>query len=217
MTRPTPADLRAFEQKIVGHFAAGSLPFLIHLSGGNEEWLCAMFDGLDIGPSDWVLSTHRNHHHALLKGIPADELEQKILAGRSMFVFSRKHRFLTSSILAGTCAIACGLALAEQQAGTISRVFCFVGDGAEDNGHFWEAVRYAQAKCLQLTFFIEDNDRQVDTTYAERWGDWRRPAYPLNVVRHTYKATFPHGGAGLPPGSVKFGPAKVAAYARPMA
>jgi TPP-dependent pyruvate/acetoin dehydrogenase alpha subunit len=211
-SRPTPEHLRAFEQRIVAHFAAGALPFLIHLSGGNEEWLCDIFNGWNIRPEDWVLSTHRNHHHALLKGIPAADLEKMILEGRSMFVFSEEHRFITSSILAGTCAIACGLALAEQRKQTNARVFCFIGDGAEDNGHFWEAVRYANSKCLPLFFLIEDNDRQVDTSFQERWSDWRRPQYPKNVVRHCYHPAFPHGGAGLPPGSVKFDPAKVAAY-----
>lgn len=207
----TAQSLIAFEQRIKAHFAAGELPFLVHLSGGNETQLLRIFE--DIKPGDWVFSNHRSHYHALLHGIPEADVEVAILRGDSMFIFDRERRFYTSSILAGTCCIACGVALAIKEAGGTERAWCFLGDGAEDNGHFAEAVRFADARDLPLTFIIEDNDRQVDTAFAERWGDatrWRWPAE--TVIRYRYDPTFPHGGAGLPPGSVKFSDEAVARF-----
>lgn len=207
----TVESLIAFEQRIKAHFAAGDLPFLVHLSGGNESQLIDIF--ASIAPADWVFSNHRSHYHALLKGIHPDDVEAAILRGDSMFIFDRERRFYTSSILAGTCCIACGVALAIKEAGGSERVWCFLGDGAEDNGHFAEAVRFADARDLPLTFVIEDNDRQVDTGYAERWGKPTRFRWPDGVViRYRYDATFPHGGAGLPPGSVKFKDSSVARF-----
>ena len=101
--------------------------------------------------------------------------------------------------------MAAGVALALKQSGSPAKVWVFIGDGAEDNGHTYEAIRYATGMDLPCTFIIEDNDRQVDTSHAERWGrtrrfDWNSP----KVRRYHYVPTFPHGGAGLPAGSVTF-------------
>lgn len=211
ITQHTPETLIAFENRIRDIFAEGDLPFLVHLSGGNERELLEIF--ADIEPQDWVFSTHRSHYHALLKGIPPAQLEQEIRDGRSMFVFSRAHNFFTSSILAGICPIAVGVALHLKQIGSTAGVWCFVGDGAEDNGHFAEAVRYADGHDLPITFVIEDNNRQVDTSYEERWGTSERWEWGTKVVRYRYEATYPHGGAGLKPGSVTFKPDVVARFA----
>jgi pyruvate dehydrogenase E1 component alpha subunit len=203
ITQHTRESLIEFEKGIKLLFANGELPFLVHLSGGNEGQLLEIFR--EVGPDDWVFSTHRGHYHALLKGITPEKLESEILAGRSMFVFSREHRFVTSSVLAGICGMAAGVALALKQSGATGKVWAFLGDGAEDNGHAAEAIRYVTSMDLPCTFIIEDNDRQVDTGYAERWGterrfDWQSP----KVRRYHYTASYPHGGAGLPAGSVKF-------------
>ena len=209
----TAETLIAFEQRIVGLFAAGDLPFLVHLSGGNEAQLLEIFR--DVQPGDWIFSGHRSHYHYLLAGGNEDHLEKLIRDGRSMFVFDRKINFVTSSILAGVCCPAAGVALALKQAGSASRVWCFVGDGGEDNGHFCEAVRYAEGHGLPVRYIVEDNDRQVDTSYRERWGTERRWQWDNspNVMRYHYTPTFPHGGAGLPAGSVKFRPEIVERFA----
>ena len=206
----TSAELIAFENRIAQHFAAGALPCLIHLSGGNEEQLIKIFS--HIQPEDWVFSTHRNHYHALLKGIPADHLESEILGGRSMFIYSREHNFITSSILAGTCCIAAGVAWDIAATKDAGHVYCFLGDGAEEQGHYYEAALFAEANRLPITFVIEDNARQVDTPKTERRGvictDYIAAYEPLDhfncVERYHYTATYPHGGAGLAPGSVTF-------------
>ena len=206
----SPASLIAFENRIRDHFAAGDLPCLIHLSGGNEEQLLELFQR--VGPRDWVLSTHRSHYHALLRGIPAEHLEAEILAGRSMFLFSAEHRFLTSSVLAGMCPIAAGLAWEIKQRGGDELVWCFLGDGAEENGGFYEAALFAEAHGLPVRFVIEDNMRQVDTPKtARRAGAAWQPLDHFGCVeRYYYTPTYPHGGAGLPPGSVTFRPEAIA-------
>ena len=85
------AGLKNFVEKIATHHDAGKLPFAIHLPGGNEEQLIDIFKNIKEG--DYVFSTHRNWYHALLHGLPAEELERKILNGRSMFMFDRKRNF----------------------------------------------------------------------------------------------------------------------------
>src|SRR5437660_8914100 len=125
--RWTKEELVAFEDRIGALYAECKLPFLFHLSGGNEEQLIDIFENVKEG--DYVLSTHRNHYHALLHGIPPELLEQKILEGRSMFVFDRERNFFSSAIIGGTPGIAAGIAWALKRKNSKQRVWCFVGDG----------------------------------------------------------------------------------------
>lgn len=69
----TKQELIDFESRIADLYRQGELPFLFHLSGGNEDQLIEIFK--EIKEGDYVLSTHRNHYHALLHGIPPNELE----------------------------------------------------------------------------------------------------------------------------------------------
>lgn len=195
MKYASKTDLIEFEKTISQHWEAGDLPYLIHLSGGNEDFLIDLFEN-DIKEGDWIFSTHRNHHHALLAGIPAKDLEQLILAGKSMFVYSQERNFFTSSVLAGTCAIAAGVAYALKESGSEKWVWCFVGDGAEEQGHFYEAIMFVEGHDLPCIFVIEDNNRSVDSTIEERLPTKFRFEMPSCVMRNEYIATYPHAGNG---------------------
>ena len=187
-------DLIDFEKLVADHWEAGDLPYLIHLSGGNEDFLIDLFKEVQDG--DWIFSTHRNHHHALLSGVPRNELLAKILDGNSMFVFDRDRHFFTSSILSGTCAIAAGVAYALKEEGSSNRVWCFLGDGAEEQGHFYEAVMMVQGHDLPCTFIIEDNNRSVDSSLEERLPSQFRFKLQGCVIRNYYTPTYPHAGNG---------------------
>jgi pyruvate dehydrogenase E1 component alpha subunit len=191
----TKKELIQFEQDVASHWEEGDLPYLIHLSGGNEDFLIDLFNE-DIKNDDWIFSTHRNHHHALLSGVPRHELLAKILAGKSMFVFDAARNFYTSSVLGGTCAIAAGVAYALKEEGSPNWVWCFLGDGAEEQGHFYEAVMFVQGHDLPCMFVIEDNNRSVDSTIEERMPTNFRMEWPSCVMRNRYTATYPHAGNG---------------------
>lgn len=184
-----------FEQRIADHWENGDLPYLIHLSGGNEDFLVNLFND-EVREGDWIFSSHRNHHHALLSGVPQERLEKLILDGNSMFVFDKKRQFLTSSVLAGTCGIAAGVAWALKEESSPNKVWCFLGDGAEEEGHFYEAVLMVSGHQLPCTFIIEDNNRSVDSSIEERIPTRFRVNWPECVRRNVYTPTFPHAGNG---------------------
>ena len=119
-----------------------------------------------------------------------------ILSGNSMFVYSRDHHFFTSSILAGTCGIAAGVAYALKEAGSDNWVYCFLGDGAEEQGHFYEAVMFVEGHDLPCMFIIEDNNRSVDSSIEERMPTKFRFEMPSCVIRNQYTPTYPHAGNG---------------------
>ena len=76
----SPEELISFEERIGQLYLDNKLPFLFHLSGGNERQLIDIFQ--DIQEGDYVISNHRNHYHALLHGIAPEILEDSILNGQ---------------------------------------------------------------------------------------------------------------------------------------
>lgn len=192
----TKDSLIAFEDRVKSAWECGELPYLLHLSGGNEEQLLDLFTN-EIQDGDWIFVSHRNHYHSLLAGIPEEQVMANIRAGGSMFSYSRKHRVFSSAILAGNCGIAVGVALALKAAGSKNRVWCFLGDGASENGHFFEAVLYASGHDLPVEFVIENNGMQVDTPTELRRGMTRHPLSSEPCVRtYSYRAPYPHAGSG---------------------
>jgi pyruvate dehydrogenase E1 component alpha subunit len=184
-------QLISFEDEIGELYLANKLPFLFHLSGGNEKELISIFE--NIAEDDYVISNHRNHYHALLHGIPPEVVKNRILNGQSMFIYDRKRNFFCSAIIGGTPAIAAGIAWALKRKGSKQKVWCFVGDGTEDNGHLYEAIRYVDGWDLPCTFVIENNDRSVEASNSERWGksadyEWNSPS----VIKYKYEITYPH-------------------------
>ncbi len=187
----TKEELIAFEDHIGDLYMDNQLPFLFHLSGGNEEQLIDIFKNIKEG--DYVISSHRNHYHALLHGIPPEVVEDRIKNGRSMFIYDRERNFFVSAIIGGTPAIAAGIAWALKRKGSDQKVWCFVGDGTEDNGHLSEAVRYADGFDLPCTFIIESNDRSCEASNADRWGKTGHPTWDSSrVIKYHYECTYPH-------------------------
>jgi len=193
MKMKTKQELIDFENRIVKIWENAEIAYPVHLSGGNEEELIEIFK--DVKKGDYVFSTHRSHYHYLLAGGSEDKLEEMIMKGDSMHVFDKELNFLSSSIVAGTPTIAAGVALGLKMKKSKNNVWCFIGDGAEEEGHFYEAVRYVDGHDLPCTFVIEDNNRSVETPKDERYGN-SVMNWPDCVKRYHYDPTFPHVGTG---------------------
>ena len=180
-----PSDLIAFEREVAERFERGEIRAPVHLSGGNEEQLIAIFK--DVRREDWVFSTWRSHYHALLHGVPPEKVMAQIMAGRSMNLNFPEHRFLTSAIVGGILPIACGVAYAGE------RVWCFVGDMTASIGAFQDADLFSRGHSYPVHFVIEDNGLSTNTPTHFAWGSPRWVEHP----RYRYKRTFPHVGSGV--------------------
>jgi len=186
-------ELIVFEERIARLFEQAQIPYPIHLSGGNEDQLIEIFK--EINERDYIFSTHRSHYHYLLAGGSPENLEKMILQGKSMHIYDKHLNFLSSSILAGCSGIAAGVALALKRKNSNKKAWCFVGDGGEDEGHFYEAVKYVDGHDLSCTFIIEDNNRSVETPKEARYGK-SEIKWPKCVRRYHYVPTYPHVGTG---------------------
>ena len=178
----TKAELIRVEKRIARLFEKKKIKVPIHLSGGNEDELIKIFKG--IRPIDYVFSTHRNHYHYLLHGGSASRIIDNIMGSGmgSMHTIDPSLHFYSSAIVAGCVAIAAGVGLALKMKRSTRKVWCFVGDGACDEGWFWEAKHYVEANKLPVTYIVEDNDRSVCSSKVERY---------------CYVASWPHAGIGV--------------------
>lgn len=171
----------------------GKLRSPVHLSGGNEDELLEIFK--DIKHNDWVFTTYRSHYHALLKGVPEQDLKTWILDNKSIHFMSDKYKVFSSAIVGGCLPIAVGTAMAirrkvervatelksldisndylvdEVKLINVPRVWIFVGDMTASTGVFKDCLDYAINFKLPITFVIENNGLSTDTNTGEAWGD----------------------------------------------
>jgi TPP-dependent pyruvate/acetoin dehydrogenase alpha subunit len=187
---PSADQLRDFEKRVAEEFEKGNIKGPVHLSGGNEDQLIAVFK--HVSTEDWVFCTWRNHYHALLHGIPENVLLAEIRAGRSMNLTFPEYRFYSSSIVGGILPIAVGVAYALKLKGAKNKVWCFVGDMAASIGAFHEANTYASKQDLPIHFVIEDNGVSTNAPTDECWGR----GWVGKTRYYSYKRVHPHVGTG---------------------
>jgi pyruvate dehydrogenase E1 component alpha subunit len=193
-------QLIEFEKEIGALYSDGKIKAPIHLSGGNEQQLIEIFQ--NIHQQDWIFSTYRNHYHALLKGMPPQQLRDDIIDGRSMHIMNKAHKIFTTSIVGGHLSIALGTALALKRKQSHDKVFVFCGDMCSETGVFHECAKYAYGHNLPIEFIIEDNEVGVYTNTKSAWGMRTNNYYDATsnhdkVYAYQYRTTYPHHGAGL--------------------
>jgi len=198
----TPEDLIAFEDEVACRFLRKEIKAPVHLSGGNETQLIELFRN-HVGPDDWVLTTWRSHYHCLLKGVPAEELVEEIIAGRSISLCFPGRRILSSAIVAGCAPIAVGLGLGllKERAGDPelkTKVVCFLGDMAAETGLAYESMKYSAQHGLPVLWVVEDNNLSAGTDTRSTWGGKVKTLgmSPGSLLRYEYQLTRPHVGVG---------------------
>lgn len=199
--------LQDFEKEIAEIYGSGVIKAPIHLRDGNEDFLIDIFKG--VGRRDFVFSTWASHLHALLKGIPREEVRKDIVEGRSITLHFPEHRFYSSAIVGGICPIAVGAAASLKMRNEPERVFVFVGDMAFFTGSACESIRYSINHGLPITWVVEDNMKSVGTPTQEVWKEDPKSlaAYykslcaakgpGADIIYYRYQTGYPHAGTGV--------------------
>jgi TPP-dependent pyruvate/acetoin dehydrogenase alpha subunit len=157
--------IRAVEEAIAHHYPEGKMRCPVHLSIGQES-IPAVF-AQSIASTDFAVSTHRGHAHYLAKGGNLNAMIAEIYGkstgcakgkGGSMHLIDLAVNFMgTSAIVGNSIPIGVGLALSAQLKRTNQISCVFLGDGATEEGVFYESVNFAAVRKLPVLFICENN------------------------------------------------------------
>ncbi len=157
--------IRITEETIAEKYSEWEMRCPTHLSIGQEAIASGVCGNLT--NKDFVLSTHRSHAHYLAKGGDMNGMIAEIYGkstgcsagkGGSMHLIDKTVGFMGSTAIVGnTIPIAVGLALSIQLKGTNNISCVFFGDGAIEEGVFYESVNFAVLKNLPVLFICENN------------------------------------------------------------
>lgn len=193
----TPDELIKFESEIAELFNSGKIRAPVHLYNGNESEIIEIFK--KIKATDWVFCSWRSHYQCLLKGVPANELRNAILQGKSISLCFPNYRVFSSAIVAGQLPIAVGVAMELKRKKQQGQVWCFIGDMTSETGMAQTCIRFAEKNDLPITFVVEDNGVSVLTETREVWNSDTLRFEEHNspkVIGYKYKSKYPHAGAG---------------------
>nr|WP_235095904.1 pyruvate dehydrogenase (acetyl-transferring) E1 component subunit alpha [Streptomyces sp. A1-5] len=157
--------IRRFEERCVELYSAAKIRGFVHLYIGEEAVAVGVNEALTA--EDAVVSTYREHGHALARGLPAEAIMAEMYGratgcsggrGGSMHLFDAgRHFYGGNAIVAGGLPLAAGLALADRMCGRSRVTCCFFGDGAFAEGEFHETANLAALWGLPLLFVCENN------------------------------------------------------------
>jgi pyruvate dehydrogenase E1 component alpha subunit len=157
--------IRQFEERCADLYGAGHIRGFLHLYDGEEAIAVGVMQVL--GGGDAIVSTYREHGHALARGVGMGPLMAELFGkrsgcsggrGGSMHIFDAATRFYGgNAIVGGGIPLAAGLALAEQLQGTRNLAACFFGEGAVAEGEFHESMNLAALWKLPVLFLCENN------------------------------------------------------------
>jgi acetoin:2,6-dichlorophenolindophenol oxidoreductase subunit alpha len=156
--------IRGFEDLVQSLFLRGEVYGTTHLYSGQEAIATGVASLLE--ERDRVAATYRGHGHALALGVDPQKLLDEMLGrasgingGRagSMNVNSPADRLIGSfGIVGGSIAAATGAALALKRT-TGGVAVAYFGDGAMNQGYFFECLNFCQVHRLPLVFVCENN------------------------------------------------------------
>lgn len=161
----TMLRIRKFEERVAELLLQGDIKCPTHLYIGQEAVATGVCANLRRG--DFVFSTHRSHGHYIAKSGDVRALMAELYGratgcsggrGGSMHLASPDAGLPGSSaIVAGTVPLAVGAALAFSMQKKEAVSVCFFGDGATNEGVFYESLNFAALKKLPVIFVCENN------------------------------------------------------------
>lgn len=168
--------IRRVEEEIVRIYPTDKIKSPVHLSIGQEAVSVGVCEALL--PSDIVFGTYRGHAMYLAKGGDLNKMMAELYGkiggcargkGGSMhLVEAGKGIMGTSAIVSSTISNAVGYAYALKYQGSNSVVVSFFGDGATEEGTFYESLNFAALKRLPIIFVCENNRYAIHTHQKQR-------------------------------------------------
>jgi pyruvate dehydrogenase E1 component alpha subunit len=209
--------IRLVEEKIIELYPSDLIQSPVHLSIGQEAvavGICA-----NLSPEDWVFINYRGHAFYLAKGGPLPQFFAELM-GRmdglskgkagSMHLAAPKQGVIgASAVVASTISHAVGAALASKIKREKNRIFVAnFGDGAMEQGVFFESLNFAALHNLPVLFLCEDNGLAVHTHLRDR------QSFNLEKLISAFNISYTFIEEGYDPIKVMIDSGKVIDYVR---
>ena len=157
--------IRKSEEKIIELYDSDKIKSPVHLSIGQEA--IAVGVSLALSKSDIIFSNYRGHAHFIAREANLDKMWAELYGksrgtargkGGSMHLNDFDKNFIpTSAIVSTAVPEAVGYAFAQKYKKQDGIVICYHGDGATDEGVFWESLNFASLHSLPIIFICENN------------------------------------------------------------
>jgi pyruvate dehydrogenase E1 component alpha subunit len=189
--------IRRFEEKCAELYAAEKIRGFLHLYIGEEAVAVGTMQALE--QEDAIVSTYREHGHALSRGLSMRSILAEMYGrregcsrgrGGSMHLFDAGLRFYGGNAIVGAgLPLAVGLALADRMRGLERVTVCFFGEGAVAEGEFHESLNLAAIWRLPVLFCCENNLYAMGTALARsesetdlclKASSYAMPAWPVD-------------------------------------
>jgi len=191
--------IKRVEEEIVRVYPSDKIKSPVHLSIGQESISVGVCEALR--PQDVLFPSYRSHASYLAKGgnlcSMIAELYGKATGcckgkGGSMHLIDVDAGVMGSCAPVGSqSAHATGYAYAMQQQRRDTVTVCFIGDGATEEGIFWESLNFAALHHLNIIFIVENNGWAIHTPQAARQGrpdiTLKAKAFGLSTVNLNYE------------------------------
>lgn len=168
--------IRNLEEEIANKYSEWKMRCPTHLSIGQEAVAAAV--GFALEEDDFVVSTHRSHAHYLGKGGDLKRMIAEIYGketgcsggrGGSMHLIDESVGFKGSTAIVGnTIPIGVGLGLSIELNKTQQISCVYLGDGAIEEGVFYESANFAAVRGLPILFVCENNLYSVYSSLSVR-------------------------------------------------
>jgi len=168
--------IRRVEEEIARLYPGNDIKSPVHLSIGQEAVSVGVCEALE--PDDVVFGTYRGHAMYLAKGGNLDRMIAELYGridgcargkGGSMHLVDVAAGVMgTSAVVATTIPNAVGYAYAMKVKRDPRVVVSFLGDGATEEGVFYESLNFAALKRLPILFVCENNGYAIYTHQARR-------------------------------------------------
>jgi TPP-dependent pyruvate/acetoin dehydrogenase alpha subunit len=168
-------EIRYFEQNVIDLFKRGLISGSTHVSLGQEGTAVGACTALEA--ADYITSTHRGHGHCIAKGGELKPMMAELLGkadgyccgkGGSMHIADMDLGILgANGIVGGGLTLAVGAALSGQYLANGRVTLCFFGDGAMNQGGFYEGANLAAIWKLPLIYFCENNQYALSTPLTQ--------------------------------------------------
>jgi pyruvate dehydrogenase E1 component alpha subunit len=163
--------IRRFEERSLRSYQQGHIGGFLHLYIGQEAVAVGAVSML--GEDDHVITAYRDHGHALAVGMDFDECMAELYGkktgcskgkGGSMHFFAPdKNYWGGHGIVGGQTPLGLGIAFALKYNDKKGSCLCFMGDGATNQGPFYESLNLASLWNLPVVYIVENNGYSMGT------------------------------------------------------